>query len=357
MAGLFADISHYQNPVDLAAYKAAGYDRLMLKATGGATDGTLRFKDDTYAPRALLAKQLGIKRIPYHFARNNNPGAAEADWFIENITAAAAGPFDHNVDEPNYDQEDNRPGMTALARQRTIEFTNRMVERGYDEGTIYSGVWYLNPAGILPTDVPEGWRQLHLSDYTPGQPDGSIELPNGWPRSLVVARQYTDAQTGIPGLPSTDADRVLHEWIEVDDDMAGPFTDDQLHQITEAMLDALDVGAQYTHGHRLDNMAARFADVQWARHPAATVAQVQQAVAVLTAPGSPLLAAVGSVQDAVLGALAALPTSHLTDEEKAALATAVASQVTGLEAEAAATALRTVLLRGVATDATGDASS
>jgi len=203
----FADISHYQGVVDLAAYKAAGFDRIAMKATGGALDGMLRFADATFPARWALAGDLGLARVAYHFARNNNPGADEFAWFWSQVLrAGGAGPQDVLC----YDTEDNRPGMVAMARRRAIEFTGRAVAQGHAYGWIYSGRWYLAPGWLVAADLPPGWRNLWISDTTPA----AIELPPGWTADQLVACQYTD-HASLPGIPSTDADFVIREWIDM----------------------------------------------------------------------------------------------------------------------------------------------
>jgi GH25 family lysozyme M1 (1,4-beta-N-acetylmuramidase) len=211
----FADVSHYQT-VDLAAYKAAGYDRIVMKATGGATDGTLHFGDSTFATRWREAGRLGLARVAYHFARNNNTGGDEFAWCWSQIQAAGGMTA---RDVLCYDSEDNRsPALIRLAAQRAREFTAAAVRAGVTTGWIYSGKWYLDPAGLGAAQLPAGWRQLWISDYTPGQPDGQIEVPTGWARSQIVARQYTDA-ANLPGVPNTDANRVIREWLPQEDNM------------------------------------------------------------------------------------------------------------------------------------------
>lgn len=207
----FADISHHQADADIAAYHAAGFNVIAIKATGGAVDGTLRYVDPRYTVRWRLAGALRMNRIAYHFARNNNSGADEFRWcWLQILDAGGMTPGDILC----LDQEDNRDAHTvAAARQRTIEFTHAAAAAGVTRGWIYTGVWYLRQTGLMPGDVPAGWRQLWLSDYSSGQADSEIELPPGWARHHVVARQYSD-NAAFPGIPAPcDANRVIREWL------------------------------------------------------------------------------------------------------------------------------------------------
>jgi GH25 family lysozyme M1 (1,4-beta-N-acetylmuramidase) len=215
MAVLFADLSHHQTGVDLAAYQRAGHDRVCIKATGGAVDGTLRYVDPAFADRWRTAGDLGLHRIAYHYARNNNPGADELAWCLDRVNAAGGL---RTGDVLCYDQEDTLPGGPGLARQRTREFVGAAVQAGTGTGWIYSGKWYLDPAGLRAADLPAGWQRLWISDYTPGQADTQIEVPAGWSRAQFVARQFTD-QAAVPGVSGgCDYSRVLIEWINTGDD-------------------------------------------------------------------------------------------------------------------------------------------
>jgi GH25 family lysozyme M1 (1,4-beta-N-acetylmuramidase) len=208
MTTTFADISHHQGSVDLAKYKAAGFDRIAIKATGGAFDGTLRFVDDAFAARWRQAGQLGLARVAYHFARSNNSGADEFDWFTSQVEAAGGlGARDVLC----YDTEDNRSAQTvALAAARAREFTAAAVKAGHEYGWIYSGRWFLGPAGLTSAMLPPGWRNLWISDTTPQV----IELPPGWTLEQVVACQFTD-RGPFPGIRETDANFVIKEWIDM----------------------------------------------------------------------------------------------------------------------------------------------
>lgn len=224
----YADVSHHQATVDMGAYAASGHDRIILKATGGALDGSLRYTDPLFPARWAAARAAGLHRVAYHFARVNNSGADEADYCLTQL--GNAGGFVNGHDVICYDTEDvqERPGwsgrsywtraaLTALARQRAREFVGRMVERGVTYGWIYSGAWFLGPAGIVASDFPPGWRNLWLSDYGSAA-DNLIVVPRGWTREQLIVRQYTDAAT-FPGISGPcDANRTLREWIG--DDMA-----------------------------------------------------------------------------------------------------------------------------------------
>ena len=207
----FADLSHHNAAVDLAAYAAAGHTRVALKATEGTG-----WTDSTFASRWALAGRLGLRRGAYHFARTATSGGAQADFLLRVVDAAggmSAG------DWLVLDLEDNS-SSAAMARAWTFatEFAERMVARGHETGLIYTGRWYATPAGITPGILPPGWRRLWLSDYGTVS-DGAVRLPAGWSRDQVAARQYTNAAT-VPGITGpADYSRIINDWLE-DDDMA-----------------------------------------------------------------------------------------------------------------------------------------
>jgi GH25 family lysozyme M1 (1,4-beta-N-acetylmuramidase) len=199
----FADLSHHNATVDLAAYKAGGHNRIVLKATEGTG-----FTDPAFTARWRQAGQLGLARVAYHFARAQYNGGDEFDHFLSVVNGAGGlGPRDRLC----LDVEDTNTPNRAAANCR--EFGTRAVTRGVTVGLVYSYRYYMVNHAVAPTQFPTGWRQLWLADYTAGQADTDIELGAGWTRGQVVARQYTDkaAFAGIGG--TCDGNRVLHDWL------------------------------------------------------------------------------------------------------------------------------------------------
>lgn len=216
----FADLSHHNSTVDLAVYAAAGYRRVIHKATEG-TD----YVDPTFSSRWREAGRLGLARVAYHFARAKFNGADEFDHLAATVAAAGGlGPRDRLC----LDTEDTETPQHA--KLNAIQFTNRAISRGYSTGLIYTGKWYADPNGITSSIFPPGWRGLWLSDYTPGQADEDIELPAGWSRDDLVARQYSSTATAA-GIGTCDMSRVLNDWLPMEgsDDM--PLTDADLDAV------------------------------------------------------------------------------------------------------------------------------
>lgn len=201
---VFADISHYQT-LDLVAYKAAGYDRVFMKATEGTS-----YVDPVFADRWRRAGQLGLARGVYHFGRSGN-GVAEWRHFIATVKAAGGVTA---RDILILDQED--PGKEAVARAHAGAFTHAAVGDGYSTGGIYTGRWFAEPAHLSADAVEPGWRRLWLSDYGSAA-DSRVTLPTGWTYAQLIARQYTDA-TRFAGIAAPcDGNRVVNEWLQEGD--------------------------------------------------------------------------------------------------------------------------------------------
>lgn len=351
MAITYADVSHHQGTIDWPAY-AASHDRVMIKATGGATDGTLRYVDPQFAVNWRGAGAVGLRRGAYHYARNNNAGADEWAWFLDRLNAAGGlRPGDWLC----YDQEDTLPGGQGLARQRTQEFIAAAVAAGHPDGEIYSGKWYLDPAGIRSSDVLVGWRRLWLSDYTAGQADSDVELPAGWGRDLIVERQFTDQAT-VAGIASPcDCSRVLQEWITQEDTMSqadvdaiNAHTDTAVDaRVGKAVADLLDILGRGTQPGGVPWPAADGAHPTWAVSTAnarlsalgSAVAAVGTKVGALGDNEAKILTAVTTQGAAVLAAVAAIPTDHLPDDQQQALADAIAAKVAELGVQVDSSAL------------------
>ena len=231
----FADISHHQGVVDMAKYKAAGHDRIIMKATEGTG-----FTDPMFKRNWQEAGRLGLKRVAYHFQRAKFDGAKEFDHFyavVQDAGGMKAG------DWLCLDSEDTETPRRAAANAR--EFTARAVARGVRDGLVYPGRWYGLPNGINAAIFPAGWRKLWLSDYTAGQADSAIELWPGWSRDQVAARQFTDRATvaGVTGW--CDYNRVLKDWLTVvdavsttdppEDWMTTPISSENAKRIAEAV--------------------------------------------------------------------------------------------------------------------------
>lgn len=223
MTTTFADISHHQTSVDLAAYKAAGHDRIVMKATEGTG-----FVDPAFADRWREAGRLGLARVAYHYSRAKFDGAVEFEHFWSVVQAAGGiGQRDRLC----LDVEDTNTPARAVANCR--EFGARAIASditGVTRGMVYTGNWYVKQVaqaggGALAADVfPPGWRHLWISHYDGSVPDDEILIPAGWSRDQVVARQFTDRAT-VPGVSGgCDYSRLFRDWLPPATPPATPVT-------------------------------------------------------------------------------------------------------------------------------------
>lgn len=224
----FADLSSYQAGADLAAYAAAGHDRVLLKATEGTG-----YTNPHFAGWWAAAGRLGLARGAYHYAKPS-AGRAPADevrHFLAAVQAAGGlGPRDWlclDVEDP--------AAKASSGGRHAADLAAALADAGHPAGLIYTGTWWARPAGLTAATLPPGWRRLHLADYGRGA-DDAVPLPPGWDRGQVVARQYTSGarQAGIPG--GSDRSRVLRDWLPIPTTVEAPVTDVVL---TPAQLEAV----------------------------------------------------------------------------------------------------------------------
>jgi hypothetical protein len=184
-ARLFADLSGYNEKVDLAAYKRAGHKIIWLKLTEGAD-----FLSSTGVARWREAGQLGLTRVAYHFARPSaNAAATEAAWFAHQIRAAGwlAGVDAYELDWEDPHFEGAAPARaTAWARDWAIDAKGllhvapcALYSYGpYAEGTLH--------------EIPAPFGGYHHAAYN-AHPEANVPQ---FAKSLLTAVQFTN---GIDG--------------------------------------------------------------------------------------------------------------------------------------------------------------
>jgi GH25 family lysozyme M1 (1,4-beta-N-acetylmuramidase) len=250
----FADISHHQSdPINWRVYSATR-DRVALKASQGRG-----FTDNKFVQRWENAKNGLVRfRLPYHYLEPDNRGAIDFDYFI-GVINSAGGLTSNDWLVLDTEKLDNAQNVHHRARAATMEFCNRAVARGFTRGIVYSYKFYLDQANIVANDLPPGWRMLWLADYTIGQIDSDIEVPPGWNRSQVIARQYTD-KARVAGLTGeVDDSRVLKEWAKLPTTDPVPDLEKDLtimDKETKEYLDkqfSLNMHGDETHLGNLDN--------------------------------------------------------------------------------------------------------
>lgn len=340
-------------------YFDLGYPGIAWKISEG-----IGYEDPTW--RGAYATAVRRRRwfLGYHFDRAAFDGGAQFDWFLSRLLAGAGGRLrPAGMDRLCLDSEDTQTPL--MAQQSAIGFTRRAVAAGYAEGCVYSAPWfdsYTRPATVRLDLLPVGWQVGWVSDYTAGQPDGAVELPAGWARGRVWARQYTDAKPGLPGLPmGCDFNRILRPWPAggqedalptVDEVWAAKFgwppeiTDVPHAKDTYSARDWL-IGASVNSARAVREAGDAQAAVAGL---AKVVAQIGAQVGALTDDEAHILAATGTATTKVLVALQALLAADGAAEARliAAIEAVPAGPGGGVDAAAVVAALRDTLIAGTA---------
>lgn len=194
----FADLSDHQDTANIDAIRRGGDDRIVLKATEGAT-----YTNRYYTGWAARCATLNLPFGAYHYATTADPDA-QAAYFL-GVVKAGHMPWwlivDCEWDEPK--------NATAADGRHVADLVNRLVNRGAPTGWIYGSPAWINAAQLLPAMLPAGWRILWLASYGTSQ----LKVPAGWLPQSVAAWQYTNAALTV-GVPTPcDRSRVMREWL------------------------------------------------------------------------------------------------------------------------------------------------
>jgi len=294
-------------------YFDAGYLGIAWKITEG-----VGYEDPTWRGAYDTAVRRGRWFLGYHFDRAASDGGAQFDWFISRLLNGAGGRLrPGGVDRLCLDSEDVL--TPSRARASAVAFTRRATASGYLDGCVYSAPWFdshTRPNTVRLDILPVGWRVGWVSDYTPGQPDDQIELPDGWARDQVWARQYTSTRLGIPGLPmGCDFNRTLRPWPGEGDtsmsaadvaDLKAYFTSDVVKSmVRQEVITALsDPTHQYLQDELAPLKSSLAATAAQLTGVAAQLATVTSKVAALGDDEAKVLAAVAQSQAAMQAAVA-----------------------------------------------------
>lgn len=204
MSAEFADLASYQRGTDLRPYQAAGFDRVMLKATQGRS-----YISPYFIGWASQAAGLSLPIGAYHFATAADPVPAQATHFLETLAVLPKPPAWLALD-----CEDPAPVAATVADgQRVAALAAELTARGATGGQVYGSPAWFTAARLVASMLPPGWRHLWLAEYGTAAPS----LPAGWTVDQVEAWQYT-AAASTPGVPSPcDRSRVIREWLIGDD--------------------------------------------------------------------------------------------------------------------------------------------
>jgi GH25 family lysozyme M1 (1,4-beta-N-acetylmuramidase) len=211
---IFPDLSNWQKGSNVAAILSAlDSDRVWLKASEGHN-----IQSSTFIPWAVFAANSGKKVGAYHFARpSQSQGNVEAAWHAAVLKMSPLTPTTpsrywttYDMEDPNLDRKSSSDSYKA--RTHAASFAQTMASLGWTRGVIYGSAPYIAWAQLVPTDLPEGWRYLHIANYD-GVSDTMVPLPPVWTRDQVVARQYTSAAQVSGATTEIDLNRVVNDWL------------------------------------------------------------------------------------------------------------------------------------------------
>ena len=196
------DISHWQGDLSkdwwITAY-TEGYRFVFLKATEGLT-----FVDSHYTINKANAKEAGFQVGAYCFARPQESGMEQAEFFISEAgDLDIGGVWDLEVDG----------GMSdSTINLRTEDFLSTL-NAHYGYSWMYSAAWFLDPRQINPQVPYYRW----VAHWTTA---ASPYLPRIWRDREYDAWQHSSKET-VAGKYPIDGNRMqraLFEKLVGDDD-------------------------------------------------------------------------------------------------------------------------------------------
>ena len=184
------DVSGYQgSSIDWGSVKASGHVFGFAKATEGTG-----FIDGSFAHNWPGMRNAGVLRGAYHFFRPSLDGAAQADYFVDQINAQgglAAGDLSPVAD---VEVGDNQSAATVVGRLHA--FLDRVAARTGRTPIIYTANFFWGD--YLGNPDFSGYP-LWVANYGPSCP----YLPNAWANWRFW--QYAD-NANVPGIGSVDGD-------------------------------------------------------------------------------------------------------------------------------------------------------
>lgn len=176
------DVSHYDETIDFAKVKAAGYEFCWAKCTEGTGN-----RDPRYLANRAKAEAAGMLFGAYHFFRPGLDPIKQAEWFLANAHLMK-GDF-----QPMFDWEVHQgPGDVAKAKQWLDH-----VERAIGKKPIIYGPPYMLNDFKLPPEFAQ--YALCVAHYGTTEP----LIPAPW--KVWSFHQYTD-KGDVPGIPAANED-------------------------------------------------------------------------------------------------------------------------------------------------------
>ena len=202
------DVNGYRIPTDLAAHYRAGYRVLGVKVTQGSMYTWHQGLDIIDAWHRLGSD---AHCVVYHFATAGISGTAQADHFLNTVNPHLRWGDTYCIDMEGQPAS-YRQWARGEAKKVHDSFIDRVNDAGRRWGTLrrkqlrgltYGGPYFLRDQGIRKHG---GWR-LWIAAYVTKLPF----IPPGW--LTYMAWQYTDAQRGVPGMPSSLDSSHIRRWL------------------------------------------------------------------------------------------------------------------------------------------------
>lgn len=168
-----ADLSHWQSGFSPGAYKAAGEDFILLKATEHEA-----YTDPTFKARWAASGAASLPRGAYHFARpGRSTATAQADYFIKVLQGAGWRSSD---DTWALDMEDaGGRGASTLVLWAEL-FCDRVTAALGGPGLFYSYIPFIRGTMGDPGKVPGGCLAW-VARYASAPYQAPNPCPKGWP--------------------------------------------------------------------------------------------------------------------------------------------------------------------------------
>ena len=177
MTSWFWDVSNHQSVTP----SLNGWDGLIVKASEGSG-----FRDGRFWQHINVAREAKKAHAGYHFLRSDSPIKDQAETFMSVCPVDIAA-----VPDVEWIKDQDGRIISAPTLAQTIEFVDRLRQRGYHVPMQYLPRWYWNHWGqpdLIDTGLPPLWGSYY-PDYI------------ARPRDVAWSMIPESAKRGFGGLP------------------------------------------------------------------------------------------------------------------------------------------------------------
>ena len=180
------DVSHYDEVIDFAKVKAAGYQFAFSKCTEYNAD-------NTYARNKAYAQASGLLFGAYHFFHPSRDAKAQAELFLK-IAKIVKGDLQPVLD---WESTDGVPSGADRARGKVwLDIVEKAVGR---KPIIYGGPYFLQALALGPLFAEYPLWVAHYGTSAP-------LVPSPW---RVWSFWQNSDRGNVPGIPAPDEDLDL----------------------------------------------------------------------------------------------------------------------------------------------------